>query len=71
MGSKLDMRSGKWVQETSPGWTIYVKKKVWFGNLVKQQTFMIFIVEYFFLKEFSKSQIFFKETILLKKIDAF
>ena len=34
MGSKLAMRSGKWVKETSCGWTIYVEKNVGFGKRV-------------------------------------
>ena len=29
------MRSGKWVQETSQGWTIYVGKKAGFRKQVK------------------------------------
>ena len=32
IGSKLAMRLGKWVQETSRGWTIYVGNNVGFGK---------------------------------------
>ena len=34
MGSKLAMRPGKWVEETSRGWTIYVGKNAGFGKCV-------------------------------------